>query len=475
MVLFDRGKEGVKGLFLWVVKGTPIDLNSLLPVATRVLFDTGKIATQHGAIDVLTAELSAASLPRTFPEDDMLEGMFDKKKFIDKDTMRYVGNVSINGESSTDLEWLDVGPGLREACSGFGRPEGLIQRTDDFPTIPVRPSFMGAVDVNALQSGETVIDLKSYLPPFTNNVGRKKWRVIILSKARRNNRSNDFATTDWDFAFLQEQGFIPKGSFLSLESLFWIMVPLEFSKMAFWGGKRDTFTLRPLTTDYEFAVNLITASIIESWLVLTTKNWWTSGSWIMDATWKDEMEINLESLQEGVDTTASNVLALFSRRLQAFACTNYPTATWDMPKDYSTDRQGKIRVHYHKDLLRIQDLSDELRMPKKERRQDPETREWDWVVSDSYPDPATKPNQCLDWIWDDFQDVYAFVLQAWRNAVIGLKSKMDRLKKLRTSLLQLKEMEEDLPFMMRWLPRSNIPWESARLSWSLWLNIPQVR
>ena len=333
----------------------------MLPVITQGLFGSSDMAKQHETIDILTAELSSARLPRTFPDLYMVDNMYQEKNWFDKDTFRYLGNITAAESCQPELDWKDVGASIRLAASAYGNPIGLVPRSDDSTIIPVRTSFLGAVDVTSVVNGDKVVDLKSYIPPLSKGEGRKKWRGLIFSKARRNNRSSDNNFREWEFAF--QKDLIPSGSFLSLESFFWVTVPLEFSRLAFWGGKRDAFILRPLTTDYEFAVNLISASILEQWLILASKKWWNQGKWLLDSNWSPPTGIFVEQEDQIVDLSPETILSLFCQKIQAFACEDFPLATWDVPVDLTTDRQGKTKVLYHVNLARMEDLPKDLCKP----------------------------------------------------------------------------------------------------------------
>ena len=67
-----------------------------------------------------------------------------------------------------------------------------------------------------------------------------------------------------------------------------------------------------------------------------------------------------------------------------------------------------------------------------------------------------------------------FITQAWGKLKREQIQRMKEVAKLREALSALKEAEMDLPFIARWLPRANMPWENCRLSWSVWMNTPQV-
>mgnify|MGYP000051147901 CR=1 FL=1 len=206
-----------------------------------------------------------------------------KKKFCLK---FFLGSI---GSELQDLEaftWTDMGTEARVLFNKKGFDDTVLKTVGHGAVIPeegVRPFGKISVEM-ALESD---FEFEKTFPIQLDTMGRQYFPVIWCSVSRRNNRASDRKVEEWKLAFNDRVPSVPDGCWFSVSDWLKQIVPLNFSRLAFWGGSRGTFVLKPIVMDWEFAISVIIASIVEKKLLTFCGKWWpdSDASSFLDASW----------------------------------------------------------------------------------------------------------------------------------------------------------------------------------------------
>ena len=163
------------------------------------------------------------------------------------------------------------------------------------------------------------------------------------------------------------------------------------------------------------------------------------------------------------------IVAVLVKKLQAFAVAEVAIANWDLPAEFSYNDRGAISAKFHDDLIRLPEV--EVVVTKVKRTRDGELLE---KIGRKRTQSGRDWKTCADWIWLELQDVVNSTVAAWQTAAQAQRQKLRWVKELRNEIGSLKEAETDLSTELRWLRNGGQQWNSARISWSVWLNAKQI-
>jgi len=302
----------------------------MLQVALPAIFGNKEEAKNFQLMDVYSTSVGA----QVFPTKDVSTDENDDRKWFDAKSFFHLGMI---GESFLDVEpdvlGRDLGTELRSLID-FGNdwaqevPFPSSNQVSGLGIQKAKP--FGKIRLNSLELKK--VNLWQSFPEqrMDQNLGRRSFRTLIFSNARRNNRREGRGIEAW--SLLYPSSSIPMDLFFSKQEIQGFFVPVEFMRLCFWGRQLGPFQLSSKQVDLEFAIDLAVANMIEDWSLLLKSTWWRPefSNFLLEIP-DLSSKLDWSTLLQAPKISFLDIMNKLSGLLMAFPMQSHTLTLWDRP------------------------------------------------------------------------------------------------------------------------------------------------